>query len=73
MKPKRLKHSVRCLRSIETYVGGRDRLSRALGVSYSTVAKWVRTGKISGQHVLKLIELSGDRFTATELLGGKDK
>lgn len=72
MKHKRVKHSIRCLKAIEAYVGGRERLSTKLGVGRSTIDKWVREGKVSGKHVLKLRELSDDRFGTDELLGGHD-
>ena len=65
-------YSIRCLRAIEGFVGGRERLAKRLGVSVATIAQWVRENKIVGKYILKLCEISDDHFQADELLGRFD-
>jgi len=69
---KMLPHSMRCLKAIEAYCGGREKLAELLGLSQPAIARWVQEGKIPRAWILSLIKLSEDRFTAEELLGARD-
>jgi DNA-binding transcriptional regulator YdaS (Cro superfamily) len=72
MAKKDAPYSIKCLRAIEAFVGGREVLAKKLGVSEIAISKWVMSGKVSGKRVLALRELSGNRFSTDELLGAYD-
>lgn len=65
-------HSIRCLRAVEAYVGGRGELAQKLSISKSTVARWCRVRQIARKRVLDLRRLSDEKFTTDELLGAGD-
>lgn len=67
-----LPYSIRCLKSIEHLIGGRDVLAKKLGVSKNTVDRWVIERQIPRAHILPLVKLSNEKFTCEELLGGND-
>lgn len=65
-------YSIRCLKAIEDLAGGRVELAQKLGVSRHTIDRWVIAGQVPRAHILPLIEISGKKFNAEELLGGLD-
>ena len=65
-------HSIRCLRAIEQYVGGRKVLSEKLGVSEHTISRWITLGRVSRGQVLPLTKVCQEKFSAEELLGAYD-
>ena len=66
-------HSIRCYRAIEALTGGRYLTAKALGVSEQAIDRWIRTKKLSGKHILTLVNLGLNKFDAMELLGANDQ
>lgn len=64
--------SIRCLRAIESFQGGRLRFASKLNVSRTTVAQWVHYNKIPSDRVLEIVQLGERKFSAEELLGLHD-
>jgi len=64
--------SIRCLRSVEAYVGGRPVVAEKIGVTVEAVNRWVWARRIPRSAILPLVELSEQRFTAEDFLGGND-
>lgn len=65
-------HSIRALCAIESFVGSRKDLAKALGCSKAAIDQWIMKNKISERFVLKLVKLGGGKFSAEELLGVND-
>lgn len=63
-------HSIRCLKAIEGFNGGRLRLASKIGVAPQTIAQWVHYRRIPSAHVLALVHAGQNKFSAEELLGG---
>ena len=69
---RKIPHSIRCLKAIEAFNGGREALAERLGISPAAIARWVHEGQIARSSIINLVALSDGRFTAEELLGAND-
>lgn len=67
------KKSIRYLRAIEAYEGGRAILAQKLGCTKAAIDQWNFKQKVSPDYVLKLSKLCEGRFTTNELLGENDE
>lgn len=65
-------HQVRCLRAVEAYVGGRKALAEELGLSKSAIDRWVRTGEIAANKMVRLVSLSDHRFKLEDFFATED-
>jgi hypothetical protein len=73
MTKMQIPHSIKCLKAIEAYVGGRKQLAVKLGITESAINQWVWNQRVSQKHILNLCELSGNKYSAEDLLGKFDK
>lgn len=65
-------HSIRCLKAIEAYEGGRDEVAEKLGLKRGAIDRWVREKKIAPGAVLKLSKMFNEKVSVEELLGSND-
>lgn len=65
-------YSIRCLRAIEGFNGGRKSLAQKIGLSHQAISMWAFKQSIPPEHILKLLDLSSGKFSAEELLGKFD-
>ena len=70
---KKVLHSLKCLRAIEAYEGGRDLLAQRLGVSLYTICRWYVKEEIPGYAIKKLCKMMQGKVTVEDLLGLNDK
>lgn len=61
-------HSIRCLRAVEAFVGGRDKLAKNLGVSRGAIDRWIRVGSVAANKAIKLSALSDHRYKVEDFL-----
>lgn len=60
-------HAINCLRALEAFVGGRQKLADELGISKGSIDRWVHRGRIPGDYVLGLTKLN-NKFSAEDFL-----
>jgi DNA-binding transcriptional regulator YdaS (Cro superfamily) len=65
-------HSIRMLRAVENYFGGRNELAKILQINPTSICRWFEEKRVSARQVAKISAITGGRVSIDELMGVYD-